>query len=708
MSRDEILSANPLPDYLTNRGFSLYPAGPNFVTNACPVEEHRKFHRCVTIDTAQGLWHCNDHCKGGTIIDWEALEKKIEPAEAMRQLSGGSNGANPPAARPPIVETYDYTDEEDKLLFQCVRFEPKDFKQRRPDDNGGWIWNMQGVRRVLYRLPDVLKAETICVAEGEKDCDNLAKLGFTATTNPLGAKKWRDEYSEVLSGKDVIIFGDDDKDGREHVALIINSLGKAKSITQIKFLAHDITDYIKSFPSPDEAKTAIEKLIEQAPAREKSDAKPASAPQEAAIAEQSRVAKVEPPQTPVTLTQWREVITKNFPPLTRPAEIGLSVEVQLILNDVRNPFALVYVDVPSSGKTITLNFFTNPKELAYTTDYFSAAAFVSHATNVRREELSNVDLLPRIRFKTAIVRELGSILGAKEDDLIKSLGILTRVLDGEGLESDSGVHGRRGYTGDYTFMLLAGSTPIQPRVFKVMGNFGSRLFFLRLRSPDTDNDELIALNRGKDRKLKENECRKITENFLRTLWAANPQGVDWDKEKDPDDCLRVIARCARLLASLRGAINVYRLDTADGEEKLSHSVPVIEKPLRINCLFANLARAHALICGRRQLTEDDLWPVLELTFDSAPPSRAKIFRHLIEKDGTLKTSDVVDLLRCSSPTARKEMEALSVLGVVVKFDVANTTIITLAERFSWFTSDECSSLREPPAIRRTLNGARIA
>ena len=703
MKRDGIIAANPLPDYLRTRGFSLHPAGSNFVTNACPVKEHRKLHLCVTIDTAQGLWHCNDHERGGTIIDWEALEKKIEPAEAMRQLSGGSNGAKPPAARPKTVATYDYTDEAGILLFQCVRYEPKDFKQRRPDDNGGWIWNLQGVERVLYRLPQVIAAQTICIAEGEKDADNLAKLGFVATTNPLGAKKWRDEYSEVLRGKDVIIFGDDDKDGMEHVALVIKSLqGKAKSITQIKFPAHDITDYIKSFSTSDEAKRAIEKLIEQAKEREKGEAKPASA----AVVEPPRVAKVEPPQTPITLTEWRDVIAKNFPALASPAEICLSVEAQLLLNDVVNPFALALVDVPASGKTITLNFFKNPEELAYTTDYFSAAAFVSHATNVRREELANVDLLPRIRFKTAIVRELNSILGAKEDDLIKSLGILTRVLDGEGLQTDSGVHGRRGYSGDYTFMLLAGTTPIQPRVFKVMGNFGSRLFFLSLRSPDVDNKELIALNRGKDRKCKENECRKITENFLCTLWSAHPQGVDWDKGGDTDDCLEVIANCARLLASLRGAINVFY--TGDGAEKLSHTVPVIEKPHRINCLFANLARAHALICGRRQLADEDLWPVLEITFDSAPPSRAKIFRHLIKKDGTLKTSDVVDLLRCSSPTARKEMEALSVLGVVHKIDVANTTIITLAESFSWFTSEECSSLREPRAITRTLNGARIA
>jgi 5S rRNA maturation endonuclease (ribonuclease M5) len=576
MNRAEILAANPLPDYLRSRGFSLIPAGPNFVTNACPITEHRKFHRCVTIDTAQNLWHCNDCKQGDTVIGWVMYEEKITHVEAMRKLGGGRNGSTPEWN---IVKTYDYTDENGALLFQCVRLDPKHFRQRRPDGNGGWIDNIRGVPRVLYRLPEVLKAETVCVAEGEKDVDTLCTLGFTATTNPLGAGKWRDEYSETLRGKDVIVFGDvgdPDQKGERHTEQVIQSLtGKAKLLTHVRLPDgfHDVSDYIKSFSSPDEAKTAIEKLIEQAQEREKSEAKPASELQKVAVVEQRRVAKVEPPQTHVTLKEWRHVIAKNFPPLARPAEIGLSVLAQLLLNDVANPFALAYVDVPASGKTITLNFFTKPEELSYTTDYFSAAAFVSHATNVRREELSSVDLLPRIRFKTAIVRELNSILGAKEDDLIKTMGILTRVLDGEGLETDSGVHGRRGYSGDYTFMLLAGTTPIQPRVFKVMGNFGSRLFFLSLRSPDTDNDELIALNRGKDRKLKENECRKITENFLRTLWSANPQGVEWNKENDPDNCLRVIARCARLLASLRGAINVYRIDTTSGDEKLSHSVP---------------------------------------------------------------------------------------------------------------------------------------
>jgi hypothetical protein len=398
----------------------------------------------------------------------------------------------------------------------------------------------------------------------------------------------------------------------------------------------------------------------------------------------------------MTFAQWRAVIETNFPALVRPAETCLSVVAQLLLNDVSNPFALALVDVPASGKTITLNFFDVP-ELAYTTDSFTPAAFVSHASNVKRDDLAKVDLLPRIRYRALLVRDLGTVFGANDDDLVKSLGILTRVLDGEGLETDSGVHGRRGYRGDYLFMLLAGTPPIPPRVFRIMGNFGSRLFFLSLHTPDGDEESLIAENRGETSKLKEGACRIATGNFLRTLWAANSAGVDWNKAGDPDDCLRVIAQCARLLAALRGAINVWQGD--DGCEKLAHSVPVIEKAHRVNRLLYNLARAHALVCGRRQLTADDLWPVLDVTFDSAPTIRARVFRGLIEAGGVLTTADVVKLLRCSSPTARKEMEALSVLGIADKSakDQAEAgrppTQITLASQFAWFATDACQSLR---------------
>src|SRR6266581_3034452 len=88
-----------------------------------------------------------------------------------------------------IVAAYAYVDESNQLLYQVVRFDPKSFGQRRPDGKGGWVWNIEGVRRVLYRLPEVLTAHEIFVVEGEKDADNLSGLGVSETCNHRGAGK---------------------------------------------------------------------------------------------------------------------------------------------------------------------------------------------------------------------------------------------------------------------------------------------------------------------------------------------------------------------------------------------------------------------------------------------------------------------------------------------------------------------------------------
>ena len=102
---------------------------------------------------------------------------------------------------PRIVATYDYCDEAGALLFQVVRYDPKNFKQRKPDGHDGWIWNLNGVRKVPYRLPELLLSENVLIVEGEKDVIKAQEFGLTATCNPGGAGKWKDEYSECLHGK---------------------------------------------------------------------------------------------------------------------------------------------------------------------------------------------------------------------------------------------------------------------------------------------------------------------------------------------------------------------------------------------------------------------------------------------------------------------------------------------------------------------------
>jgi len=121
-----------------------------------------------------------------------------------------------------LVATYDYVNAEGQLLFQTVRYDPKDFRQRRPDGNGGWLWELGNTPRVLYRLPNVIKAQTILVLEGEKDVLTAYRLGlpegWAATCNPMGAEKWRAEYSESLRGKKVVIGPDQDEAGQRHAA----------------------------------------------------------------------------------------------------------------------------------------------------------------------------------------------------------------------------------------------------------------------------------------------------------------------------------------------------------------------------------------------------------------------------------------------------------------------------------------------------------
>lgn len=137
-----------------------------------------------------------------------------------------------------IAAIYDYVDENNGLLFQILRYTPKCFRERRPEKNAGWVWNLQGVRLVLYRLPQVMQAGTVLILEGEKDVETAYRLGLppgvAATTSPLGAGQWRSEFSEFLRGKRVCICPDNDLPGQQHLKQIVRDLaGKAAEIRKI-------------------------------------------------------------------------------------------------------------------------------------------------------------------------------------------------------------------------------------------------------------------------------------------------------------------------------------------------------------------------------------------------------------------------------------------------------------------------------------------
>src|SRR5205823_3527433 len=129
---------------------------------------------------------------------------------------------------------YEYRDEQGTLLFLNERFTQPDgrksFAPHQPGQGKGQ-WSIKGVRRVLYRLPELVRAPRdawIYVVEGEKDSDRLASLGLVATTNIGGAEQWTkehaEEYTRTLVDRKVVICGDNDDAGRRHVAKVVHSL----------------------------------------------------------------------------------------------------------------------------------------------------------------------------------------------------------------------------------------------------------------------------------------------------------------------------------------------------------------------------------------------------------------------------------------------------------------------------------------------------
>lgn len=218
----------------------------------CPFHDDHRPSLSINIDT--GAWSCHAGCGDGNVA-------------GFAHKLGVSAPDNDHLDRRRMVAAYDYRDEAGRVIFQQVRYEPKDFRARRPDGAGGWIYNLHGVPRVLYRLPELLKGhDPVLIVEGEKDVDRLRALGFTATTNSGGAGKWRDQYNETLRGRDVVIIPDNDDPGRAHAEAVARSLaGKAKRIALLTLPGlppkGDVSDWLDQGHTAEELRA----LIPQAP-----------------------------------------------------------------------------------------------------------------------------------------------------------------------------------------------------------------------------------------------------------------------------------------------------------------------------------------------------------------------------------------------------------------------------------------------------------
>lgn len=174
-------------------------------------------------DTQPVVFTCHANCKPEDILaaaglTWADVSNEVKKRDTKPLWTPAGTATN----------LYPYYTADGSLSYEVLRVYEngkKRFFQRQPDPDApsGYRWNLDGVDRLLYRLPQVLESKeggaTIWVAEGEKCVEALLKVipdGDEATCNSGGAGKFLPQFAEVLAGANVVICADSDDAGREH------------------------------------------------------------------------------------------------------------------------------------------------------------------------------------------------------------------------------------------------------------------------------------------------------------------------------------------------------------------------------------------------------------------------------------------------------------------------------------------------------------
>ncbi|MDD4961003.1 MAG: hypothetical protein PHX07_02075 [Candidatus Marinimicrobia bacterium] len=221
---------------------NVKPLGDGRFTACCPGHDDKsRSSLCITADSNGIGVKCFALCPPEQILNPLGLE--------LRDLFFTKQSSKKGTAL--IEKTYDYIDENETLLYQVIRYKPKDFRQRRPDGRGGWIWNLKNVRRILYHLRRLYEAreknKAVFFVEGEKDVESLEGIGCYATSSPQGAGFWRDELADQLRDLHVIIIPDNDEPGLKHANQVALSIqGKAASVHMLILPGgvSDVSDWI--------------------------------------------------------------------------------------------------------------------------------------------------------------------------------------------------------------------------------------------------------------------------------------------------------------------------------------------------------------------------------------------------------------------------------------------------------------------------------
>jgi 5S rRNA maturation endonuclease (ribonuclease M5) len=304
LSGEEIRSHHDLVKVVESYDVVLKPKSAHELMGLCPF--HKEKTASFSVNPEKQVFFCHGCKASGDVVHFVARMDGIPIGAALVKLTPEHLREKPyrPPVTPPkqsasdqslafaskddkkiewnLTDTYSYTDEFGVEMFKTAKFvaevdgkRKKKFAQKHKNEKGVWVYNLDGVRRVLYNLPNVMKSPVVILTEGERDCETINKLGLVATTNPMGAEKWMDSYSDYLVGKDLIILGDNDEPGRNHVKKVLSAVAGKVKTARVCYMPEgkDVTEYKEILmgrgKTEGEFSVALEKIVSESVPMEK-------------------------------------------------------------------------------------------------------------------------------------------------------------------------------------------------------------------------------------------------------------------------------------------------------------------------------------------------------------------------------------------------------------------------------------------------------
>lgn len=328
------------------------------------------------------------------------------------------------------------------------------------------------------------------------------------------------------------------------------------------------------------------------------------------------------------------------------------------------PVALFLTGAPSSGKSAILRLLMPVDEqdtlsaYLYRSDNFTAASFVSHRADCAPDKLTKeIDLLPQIQDKALITKELSPLLRGRSEDLVKTFSVLASVLDGEGLTTNTGAHGKRGYVGQFLFRWLGATTPLTSQSMELMGQVGPRIYMYATDRSRKTNEQLAEFVQGTAAQINDEKCRCTVHDYLEVLLPARRQLSDFTLSS-PQAC--VVAAWAEALTGLRAPIE----RVTEGSDAESEATVYREQPERAVQVLRAIAFGGALSRGRTNVTDYELLQIGHIALSSGVRGRSAVFAALLDLGGHATTPQVVQCTQMSDKTVMRHMNDLAAVGLV--------------------------------------------